>query len=327
MTWIIVGLILSGLFLSAFFSGHETGFYRVARLRLLIDALRGNSVSRGILWLTNNTSLFVATTLIGNNIANYITSLGIVLASRSLVGQNPVVAEIAAPIALSPFLFVYGELLPKYLFFQAPNRLLYIGGYLFLTFTFLLMPLTLLLWGMGQLLEKLLRQSPDKAIQSLARSELRQIFQEGEDAGVLHPAQRELAYNLVTIASESVVNYAVPPNRFPSVEEGSLRSDAIRIARRNRLVVLPIRKSGQREPVGYVSAVDLNLQDDESISSYRPLISISNKATLGDALLRMQSEKASLARIIDEEGKVQGIVSANHLFEPLLTGGLTNLRR
>ncbi|MEE3220565.1 MAG: CNNM domain-containing protein, partial [Planctomycetota bacterium] len=63
MMWLAVGLFLSGLLLSAFFSGSETGFYRVPRIRLLIDSLAGDRVSRVLLWLTNYPSLFVATTL------------------------------------------------------------------------------------------------------------------------------------------------------------------------------------------------------------------------------------------------------------------------
>ena len=66
MVWIFLMLVI-GIFLSAFFSGSETGFYRVTRVRLVIKALRGDRVSRGLLWLTNNPALFVATTLIGNN--------------------------------------------------------------------------------------------------------------------------------------------------------------------------------------------------------------------------------------------------------------------
>ena len=326
MTGILL-LTAAGLFLSAFFSGHETGFYRVARLRLVIDAIKGQRLSRALLWLSNNPTLFVATTLIGNNIANYMTSLGIVLAAHALLGPNVALAEIVAPIALSPLLFVYGELLPKFLFFQAPNRFLQLGGYFFLIFTFVLLPLTLLLWGLGRLLEKFLGQSPNRAILSLARSELRHVFQEGEDAGVLHPAQRELALNLVTIASESVARYCAPASRFPSVEVGSPRKDAIRIARRNRLVVVPIRNRQSRDPVGYVSAIDLHLLEEPNITNYRPLIELSAKESIGEAVLKMQSEKATLARVVDDQGRLEGIVSVNHLFEPLLTGGLTNLRR
>ena len=72
----MIGIFLllgGGLILSALFSGSEIGFYRIPRVRLRLDALEGDFIARGLLWLTNYPTLFVATTLIGNNIANYIT--------------------------------------------------------------------------------------------------------------------------------------------------------------------------------------------------------------------------------------------------------------
>jgi len=86
--WLALFLLAAGIFLSAFFSGSETGFYRVSRIRLVLDGLGGDRMARLILWMTNNPSLFVATTLIGNNLANYMTSLAIVLLTTSAVGAS-----------------------------------------------------------------------------------------------------------------------------------------------------------------------------------------------------------------------------------------------
>ena len=66
-------LLAVGVFLSAFFSGSETGFYRASRFRVVLSALDGDRIAKRLLWLVNNPSLFVATTLIGNNVANYLT--------------------------------------------------------------------------------------------------------------------------------------------------------------------------------------------------------------------------------------------------------------
>ena len=41
MIGVSIVLLLAGVFLSAFFSGSETGFYRAIRLRLVLDAMDG----------------------------------------------------------------------------------------------------------------------------------------------------------------------------------------------------------------------------------------------------------------------------------------------
>ena len=73
--------VWGGAWPSAFFSGTETGFYRVAKVRLVMDAKSGGWVSKALLWIANHTSLIVATVLIGNNLANYLISLSLVLLS------------------------------------------------------------------------------------------------------------------------------------------------------------------------------------------------------------------------------------------------------
>ncbi|MDA7878908.1 DUF21 domain-containing protein [bacterium] len=67
---ITILLLLLGIFLSAFFSGCETGFYRASRVRFVIAGLDGDLISQYLIKLFNNPTLFVATTLIGNNVAN-----------------------------------------------------------------------------------------------------------------------------------------------------------------------------------------------------------------------------------------------------------------
>ena len=184
----IVILLVVGILLSAFFSGSETGFYRVTRVRLVLDARGGSLIARWLLWLTNNPSMFVATTLVGNNLANYLTSIAIVLLAGAYFGENTYVVEIVAPILFSPLVFVYGELMPKHLFFQAPNKLLRLGGVLFVWFTLLFLPLSMILWVLGRGLQWLVGESPERVQLRLARKELQQVFDEGHEAGILEPS-------------------------------------------------------------------------------------------------------------------------------------------
>ena len=72
-----------------FFSGAETGFYRVSYLRLSIDAQAGDPVARRILWFCQNPSDFVVTALIGNNVAQYgLTAAVGIAAARAGLGRR-----------------------------------------------------------------------------------------------------------------------------------------------------------------------------------------------------------------------------------------------
>ena len=314
-------LFVVGLFLSAFFSGTETGFYRVSRIRLLLDGLGGDPRAKGLLWLTNNPTLFVATTLIGNNMANYLVSLAIVLAAGLIVQENSFFVQMAAPIVFAPLVFVYGELLPKSLFFYMPNRLLYRSALLFILFGILLAPGAAILWIFGRLLHHIIGESPARVQLMLARKELVQVLEEGHHAGILQPAQRKLAQGLFAVANQPVVTFATPAARVPSVRLGTRVSDVLRMARRHGVPAIPVvPATGSRQPVGYVRVVDLFLSKADRVEEVHPLLDIRDTDRHIEALMRMQTEQEMLARVVNEEHQTVGLISARRLIEPLFRG-------
>ncbi|MFV1964749.1 MAG: CNNM domain-containing protein [Pirellulaceae bacterium] len=309
-----------GLLLSAFFSGSETGFYRVARVRLLLDGLGGDFVSRGLLWLTNNPTLFVATVLVGNNLANYATSLSIVLMIQNLPMDTGQWVELAAPVAFSPVVFVYGELLPKSLFFHAPNKLLRNGGMVFLLFTLLFAPVSLVLWSLGRLLQSVVGEAPLRVRLTLARKELQQVLEEGHEAGILRPAQRDLAQSLFGVAPRPVLDFTTPMARMAIVRLGARKAELLRIARRHRVTIVPLLEASGRQLAGYVRIVDLYLDDSETVDSVRELPVIAANESHIAVLIRMQTNKEELARVVDDANETVGLLYAEELTEPLFRG-------
>jgi len=311
-------LALVGLFLSALFSGSETGFYRATRLRLVLDALGGDRISRGLLWLTNHPALFVATTLLGNNLANYLTSLAIVIGVDTLVAGPGHTAELIAPLVLSPILFVYGELVPKNLFLKAPNRLLRLSSPLFLGFFVLFFPVSVLLWGFSRILGRFAGESLEEAGLTLARRELRRVLEEGHEVGILHPAQRALAQGIFAVAGCPVRQFITPVDQLPRVSAHRPKADVLALASRCRSpVVLVTPSRGSPELLGYFRVIDLALEPSAQPGKPRRLLRISEVTTLLAALARMQSEEESLAEIVDGQGNTVGLVTAERLREPL----------
>ncbi|MBN2475111.1 MAG: DUF21 domain-containing protein [Pirellulales bacterium] len=318
MTWI--GVILMGavgLFLSAFFSGSETGFYRATRLRLVLDALAGDRVSRGLAWLTNHPLLFVATTLIGNNLANYITTLAIVMGTHLVTGPGHV-AELFTPLLFVPVFFVYGELLPKNLFLQAPNRLLRRGGPLFLLCVGLFAPITSLLWALNVVLGRLAGRSPEQVRLTLARRELHQVLEEGHEAGILRPAQRGLARGVFAMAHQPVGRFTTPLEQLPRARSDMSKSDVLRLARRYRIAVVPVEAAGaQGELVGYLRVIDLGLSKKNEVGPLYPMLDIADDTSHVAALTQMQSANESLARVVNAKGQTAGVITVDRLRETL----------
>ena len=328
MIWIALALATVGLFLSAFFSGSETGFYRATRMRLVIDALGGDLVARGFVWLTNHPSIFVATTLVGNNLANYLVSLAIVMAVQAAVyGGEPTaehfpLAELLAPLLLAPLLFVYGELLPKNLFLHAPNRLLRKGGPLFLLFVLLFFPISAMLWALNWIVARLVGEPPEQTRLVLARRELQRVLEEGHEAGVLHGSQFALARGLFAVANDPVIRYATPLAEVPRARADMSKQEVRRLARRLQIPDVPIeRAEGDSVLIGYVRVIDLELDPSEELGPVRPLLEVPHSDTHIEALMRMHSAQESLALVVDADQEPLAVLTAHRLREPLFRGG------
>jgi putative hemolysin len=316
MMWIALGLGIAGLFLSALFSGSETGFYRATRLRLVLDGMAGDRIARGLLFLTNHPALFVATALVGNSVANYMISLGAVIAMGLMFPMVPEAAEIIASIVLAPIVLVYGELLPKNLYLQAPNRLLRRGGGMFLFFVVLFFPLAGLLWVLGRLLARMTRTSREPIRLVLAQRELRQILAEGHAAGILHPAQQSLAHGILAVSRKPLRQFLAPPGYMVQVRDEMGKQAVLRLAERNHAAVIPVADA-KGQFVGYVRVIDLRLHAGDELAPIIPLPEVQADGSHLAALMRLESTGDSLARAVNSRGETVGLVTLERLREPL----------
>ncbi len=312
-------LLLVGIALSAFFSGSETGFYRVTRVRLVVDALGGNRMSRVLLFLANRPSLFVATTLVGNNLANYVTSLAVVIGSQRLVPGGGTAVDLLAPIALAPLLFIGGELLPKNLFFEAPNRLLQRCAPGIALCGVLFAPITVVLWAFSKLLERVTGASPQEAQLKIARRELNNLFAEGHEAGILQPVQRTLAQSMLLIASKPIHSFASPKGRVVRATTKMSKSDVLKLAQRHRRTLLPVEDPQDgRRLVGYLRMIDLCLEKGPALPEPKPLVELRDTDSCLSALRDLSQAEDALGHVVSDKGETVGFVTGRELRLALL---------
>ncbi|MEM8946063.1 MAG: CNNM domain-containing protein [Planctomycetota bacterium] len=311
---LILILLLVGLVLSAFFSGSETGFYRATRVRLAIESLAGNWASRVVLWLAHQPTLFVATMLVGNNLANYVTSLAVVMASQRFFPNGGAVVDVLGPIVIAPMLFLFGESLPKNLFYDAPNRLLKRCSPALLACTVLFAPITLLLWCFSRVLQLITNSSPQELRLRLARRELGELLDEGHEVGILLPAQQSLAQSMLAVAGLPVKSFALPAARAVRVTTTMNKSDILRIAQRHARTLLPVEDTREgRRLVGYLRMMDLYLDKSASLPQPRPLVELQADQSCLSALRQLSQSEDALGHVLATDGKTVGFVTGREL--------------
>jgi CBS domain containing-hemolysin-like protein len=311
---IVAGLLfLIGLSLSAFFSGSETGLYRVSRTRLVLDGLSGSRAARGIIWLLNHPAIFITTTLVGNNLANYLISLAIVMAVAVWFGPGSS-AELLGPILMTPLIFVLGELLPKSLYYQAPYRLITATRPLLLLATALFSPVTLFIGLLGRGLQRVTGEAPFRLRMAMARGELDQVLRHGQEAGILAAGQRTLAQRLFEVGSQLAISFSVPLDKFPLVEAPIVVNEACdRALRRNHPIVL-VQRGGR--VIGFCWYADLSLRQPNL--ELNPVIRGRVEDKHLQVLLRLYDAGSEVAILYDERNEVRGVITRRQLVQPLI---------
>jgi CBS domain containing-hemolysin-like protein len=306
-------LFLVGLLLSAFFSGSETGLYRVSRTRLVLDGLSGSRAARGLVWLLNHPTVFVATTLVGNNIANYLASYAIVLAVAVLFGARSS-AELLGTMLMTPIVFVFGELLPKHLFYHAPHRLITATRPFLLAATVLFAPVSLLLGLLGRGLQQITGQTPFRLRLAMARGELDQVLRHGHEAGILAAGQRSLAQQLFEVGNQTAISFGVPADRFAVIDAPVDVDEARHMARRRNHPIVLVQR-GERI-IGFLWYADLCVR--QPTLELNPVIRGRMEDRHLQVLLRLYDAGSEVAVLFDERGTVRSVVTRRQLVQPLI---------
>ena len=338
---IFVALFLgiASLILGAAFSGTETAFYRVSKLRLKLDALAGDTIAKQFLWRANNPGFFIATLLVGNNATTYGASLAMVLfVGCILPNADGIHVEIAAAVILTPIIFVWGEMFPKWLGLNIPNQVLRFFSPVIQIACWLFLPLTALLWGINKAVVVALKKSDNALSMSLGRRELSGIFSEGKSTGILSDTQRQLAEGIFACSDRLVENYTLPQSALPTITTAMKPEYVLDIARKNHLQTLPVYEPGADTelgdlPAGYVRTIDLEIAVRQQLNEQarqlllllqtelplRSMVELSSKHSLLTGLILLQTMQDSFACVVDKRRRCLGFVSADRLRDVLLT--------
>jgi len=150
-------LILSTIILSAFFSGMEIAYVSANKLRLELDKQLEPFSSKLLKVVTANSGKYIATMLIGNNIALVIYGIafaGLIVPVFENYFHTKSIILLLTTVISTFVIVVFGEFLPKTLFRTIPNTLLKIFLIPLSFFFFLFYPLTRSIVGITNLLMK-----------------------------------------------------------------------------------------------------------------------------------------------------------------------------
>tara|TARA_Y100000758_G_scaffold302826_1_gene271808 strand:- start:190 stop:1167 length:978 start_codon:yes stop_codon:yes gene_type:complete len=310
-------IFILGLWLSAFFSGSETGFYRMSFVRLSIDAHAGDRTAKRILWFVRHPSAFVATTLVGNNVANFLTAQGVTLAIAALVTSPGAAWEIGSVLAISPVVFLFGELMPKNLYFRSPQQRLVRNAPLFSIFFYLFFLISAPLILITHWLKRF--GPPDQQAMPLVlgRKRLVRVLEEGHEHGLLADIQNRLVGGLLNTTRVPIESNIEPRDHVPGLPATASREQMLDHARQHQLAEIPLHR--EQEPGNWfacVRVIELATGETPIEDLLIELPRVTPDTSRLEALMQLNAAAAPIAAVVDDNQAI-GLVHHRQLTEQL----------
>lgn len=313
---VVFGVLAGFLFLSAVFSGSETGVYSLSRVRLDADARAGSRSARLLVRLLGNETGFLIALLIGNNLMLELLTHGV---EEELVsGLPPGTRELVVTLLLTPVVFLFGELLPKDMFRRRPNRFLAFSSPVLATARTLFLPLSVPIHLVARGLERLFGLRHRDVTRTFGRQEMLEVVEESARSGALAPEARELVHNVLVLRETPVQRVMVPWDRVRTVDLAGGDAEARRVTEDADFTRLPVLdgRGEERRVLGYVHQLDVLGQERQVRHSLRELPRIAPGTPVDRALTRLRTSGQRLALVGTPEVP-EGLVTLMDLLEAI----------
>lgn len=314
-----VAVFLGALVLSAFFSGCETGVMSVNRARLRGRGLDRGSRGRRLEDLLGRVEDPILTCLIGTNIANVLASAVVTAALTARYGDRGGWLAVAV---VSTVVILGGEILPKVLYREYPERLTLASVPALRLAMVLFAPLRWVLRGYSALWRRLLPAVPGG--EALDRRSLAALLLSSSPP---RPGDRRFAEALeryLHLAMTPLERLARPVPALQTVGPDATVADCLRTAARSGFSRLPVTSEDGRRVLGYVLVRDLlflpRQEHDQPLPPHlrRSILLVDGRLDAYELFEEMRAQGRQLAVVADPDGNPEGLVTLEDLIETVV---------
>jgi Mg2+/Co2+ transporter CorB len=316
----LIGLLVTLLILSAFFSGSETALMSLNRYQLRHKARQGHRGARLAEKLLQRPDRLIGLILLGNNLVNFsAASLVAIIALK--IGGEPAVA--LGTLMLTLVVLVFSEAAPKTLAALHPERVAFPAAMIYYPLLKITYPLVWMtnLASNGVLYLFGVRDG-DVRSDALSREELRTIVHEAGSR--ISSRYQQMLISILDLEKVTVDDVMVPHNEIVGIDLDDDPEEVARNIQQSQHTRLPV----YRDQIDKVLGV-LHLRDVAHLAGQRfdkdSLITLLNEpyfvpegTPLSTQLVQFQRRRQRIAFVVDEYGDIQGIVTLEDILEEIV---------
>ena len=322
-------VILICLLLSAFFSGMEIAFVSSNRIYLEIEKLQGSYTSKILKSITQNPSRFIATMLLGNNVALVVYGiftgdriLQLFFPKTLLTGIEPTLIIIFYQTLISTaFILITAEFLPKVFFQLYANLSIKIFATPVAFFYYLFYPITYLIIQFTDIILKyFLKTDSDQVQLSFSKVDLGNFIEEQlestQDKESLDSEIR-IFQNALDFSEVKAKEAMVPRAEIVAVDEDTPIERIKSLFIDTGFSKIPVYKKTIDQIFGYVHVFDMMKNPKSLKKILLPLAYVPETMLINDVLKLLTRQQKSISVVIDEYGGISGILTVEDIVEEL----------
>ena len=324
-------VILLCLLFSAFFSGMEIAFISSDKLHIEVLKKKGNATGKILAFFSNNQSHFLATILVGNNIA--LVLYGVFMANilepllkPLLIYILPMILEgditllIFQSVISTALVLLTSEFLPKslvlinsYFFlrlFAFPMVAIYI---LMFPFTFLALKISVFfIWIFGY---KLLEEKPVFGLTDLNNYIKNNILNlRNKEEAEIDP---KIFNNAIEFKTVKVRECMIPRTEIEAIDvEDSIQELKSRFINSGHSKILVYQDSID-DVIGYCHTLELFKKPENIKSILQEIFIVPETILASELLIQFITDRKSLALVVDEYGGTSGVITMEDVIEEI----------
>ncbi|MDO6737216.1 hemolysin family protein [Wenyingzhuangia sp. 2_MG-2023] len=318
-------IIIVSIILSAFFSGLEIAFVSSNKLQVALEKRKDGFRSQLLTKLTERSSKFITTMLVGNNIALVVYSyyMGEKLLAFFPSGLNEATVLILSTLISTLLILVLAEFLPKAIFRVYANetlRFFAVPAYFFyLLFHFISIAIDSI---SSMLLKFFFGAHSEEGETVFSKEELGHYIDKQIEIGRKDDEQEidseiQIFQNALSFNSVKAREIMVPRTDLVAVELHERVSKLKQLFVDTGFSKILVYKTSMDDIVGYVHAYEMFKNPKTIKTVILPVEYIPESMMINDVLNVMTKKRKSIAVVIDEYGGTSGVITVEDIIEEL----------
>ncbi len=319
-------LVLVGM--SAFFSGSETAFFALDRLRLRSMRDEGSFTGGLVAGMMVHPGRLLTTILTCNIIVNVF--IGVLLGARiervimDTYAVRPVVSYSLAVAICTVFLVFFGEIAPKIVAVRTSETLARMAAAPLLIADRFVGPLrNSVLWITNSLF-RVTHFHELRAAPYITDEELKSVLTDSEKKGVIEEDERQMIQGILEFSGASLREILTPRTDVVALPETATVSEALDTLRQHEYSRMPVYRDDLDHVTGVLVAKDLipsfakgDIERQVSTLTRSPHF-VPETMTVQQFVKDSQRRRVHLAVVVDEYGGTSGIVTLEDAVEEVV---------